>query len=225
MRKDFNKNIRSLKKLITSGVKLSSALQKIESQSFLDLYTYSVVLKTTNLLYSINLLISVGQILPAQILARVLIETKINLDYLILLLAEDSKVTERIPDAAMLHKNKLVMAAGWGGHKSPFKNWNKIIEEIKSKYSKEELKKIKKLGYFDCDLEKRAKKTKNAELYNHGYRQYSQNIHNFDMHEILEEGENNYYYQASRLGALLEAANKCGKAILATAKEVKKNLP
>jgi hypothetical protein len=209
--------------LITSGEDLAKSFDPVESTSLPQVYLQSMVYKTTNLLSSIFILVSAGQISDSQILARVLVEAKINLAYLLLLYNEEGdKAFVRVLDAILLQKNKAVLNIDWGQeYQTIFPNWDSILSEIKNHYSEEELKKIKQFGLFGCGIEERARKTENTKWYNNAYRIYSKNTHCLDMHEILAEQENNYEYLESREEALFNAIRVCASSIFLTCSEIR----
>jgi len=221
----MKKDLILIEKLINSGLDFSNSIEIPDDKNPLPaMYLQSIIIKTTSLLQSIGSLVYIGQISDAQILMRVLVEIKINLDYLFILVKkEGDKAFLRVFISETVHKNKLVNSVDWGkDYKKIFKNWDINIAELKNLFSKDEYKKIKNNGFYDCNLEERAKLTKNSKWYNNAYRQYSQNIHNLDIHEILAQKNNDHFYLFSRKKALLAMLPLCASSIFITCSKIKK---
>ncbi len=219
------KELTLIKNIIKSGLEFANEIEIPQNKNPLpDMYLKSIILRTSSLTESILGLAYVGQVSDAQILMRVLVEIKINLDYLLLLISkEKDNAFFRILAAQIAHKNKLVVTVDWDKEYSKkFPNWDKGMEEIKSHFTKEEYKKIKTNGLFGCKIDERARLTKNSRWYNNVYRQYSQNIHCLDMSETLTENNKDYKYTTSRIRALMAMLPLCASSIFITSSEIRK---
>jgi hypothetical protein len=221
----YKRQLNTIRKLVLSGDGFADSFGKIEQSDLPNIYLYTTIRKTTNLLRSIHHLVSVGQVSDAQILARVLIEVKINLAYLeVLVKKEGDRAFLRVLDAIMISRNKAVVNADWGvGYQKAFTNWTGTMAIVKSHFPTDEYAAIRRFGMFGCNIEERARRTKNSGLYNHAYRLYSKSVHGLDMNEILAEYENNYSYQASRAKTLLASVPVFASSIFLTCRTIQRN--
>ncbi len=154
----------------------------------------------------------------AQALVRILLELRLNFDCFIQMFKKDPKaVCLRVIDSMMLEKIKQQRTSDFSGldsipdAPSP-RDFEDAEREIVSRYSAQELNRLKKYGFTGVSIEERAKLSGNEELYNIIYRNFSRNIHSTDFMEILLEHEPqslrkfpNYY--EVRDGISLQAAH------------------
>jgi len=116
-------------------------------------------------------------------------ELRLNFDCFLNMASKDHKSTcLRIIDAMLLEKIKQQKASNFAGlgmiPDSPtIADFEKSEKEIASRYSEDDLKKIRKYGFTGLPIEQRAILTGHDEAYNIVYRNFSRNIHSTDYVE------------------------------------------
>jgi len=142
--------------------------------------------KSVNTFRAIQLLKGKRLIEEAWIMLRVLLETHVNFFYF---LKGDPKVMcQRYADAAILDKLKHLrevnfyegtsMAALHSRH-----NWEETETEIRTRYSAQELKSLRRNGFTGLSFEDRAKAVGLRTMYEACYRIASRSVHLFDPAE------------------------------------------
>jgi hypothetical protein len=180
---------------------------------------YAYLRKTIRLLISTRGLILRGFTEEAQIMARALIETKINFDYFLMIADEDyDKAFQRVFDSIMLDKIKALEAMDCTEHEVPYdeSGWSRIKSDIQSRYTEQEFKQLKKYGFSGISVEERTRRTGNKPYYDLVYRMYSRNVHATDTYEQLGYaiGEHFKKYEESRNLALLQAVFNCSVGVI-----------
>ncbi len=182
---EFHKRIEAIR---TIGSQLLKVLEEADDPERRGLVPYAFLRKSMRLLAAVSVLVedSLGE--EAQILVRALIETRINLEYFLLLAKENhGKALARVIDAKMLDKLKALRATDFkvGDSKIDEAKWKAIEDEIRGRYTEAEIEELKRHGFAGVSLEARAVKTGNRELYDLAYRLYSGHTHATDFHEHL----------------------------------------
>lgn len=205
--------------IISAGHNLLDVMKKEQRVDERNLIVYTFVRKIIRILASLVNLVKTGFEEEAQILARALIETRINCDYFLLMAKEDYKnATGRVIATLMLDKLKALRATNFkiGDQQIERKWWEKTEKEIKDSCGVALANKIKKYGFSGLPLEARALETGNKELYDLAYRLYSRNVHATDINEHLGDvltPERFPKYEETLLPAVLGASCICGKAV------------
>ncbi len=149
---------------------------------------YAFLRKSMGLLDAVLTLVEGGFAEEAQILARVLVETRIDVEYF-LLLAEQSHVRAlaRVIDAKMLDKLKALRATEFrlGDRGVERGKWEAFEREILDRHTDEDIDGLRRHGFAGVSLEARAAKTNNKALYDLAYRLYSGHVHATEIHEQL----------------------------------------
>jgi len=206
--------------IILAGHNLLDVMKQEQKVDERNLIVYTFVRKTIRIVASLMNLVKTGFEEEAQILARALIETRINCDYFLLMAKEDYKnATGRVIAALMFDKLKALRATNFkiGDQQIDRKWWEKTEKEIKDSCGEALSNKIKKYGFSGVSLEARAAKTGNKELYDLAYRLYSRNVHAMDINEQLGDvltPERFPKYEETLLPAVLAASCLCGKAVI-----------
>jgi hypothetical protein len=204
--------IDQIEALLALGFQLQEVVKERQPLEGKDLIAYAFLRKAMRILLSIRRLVHDGLEEEAQILCRALIETYINFDYFLKLAKvnfEDAFI--RVMDSMMLEKRKALESARYrfGDHEVNKEEWDEIVAAIKSKYSRRDIKKMRKYGFSGISLEARARGTDNLDCYNLVYRLYSKHIHGTDLNEQLQEVLVPDYiprYSGSRILSLLQAS-------------------
>ena len=141
--------------------------------------------KGTEILQAVNTLYAQHLEEPAQALIRILFELRINFDCFITMASQDTKNTViRVIDSMLLEKVKQARTSGFVGLPAEFK---RILEEdeqeMASRYTEKEFKRLRKYGFTGLPIEQRASLTGHEEAYNVVYRNFSRNIHSTDYVE------------------------------------------
>jgi hypothetical protein len=148
------------------------------------------VLKATRTLKAVIILFEGGLCEQAQALVRILFELRLNFDCFLQMASKDYRLAcFRIIDAMMLEKIKQQRASNFAGlgmiPDSPtIENFETAEKEIASRYTLEEIKRLKKYGFTGVPIEQRAKMTGHEEAYDIEYRNFSRNIHSTDYMEL-----------------------------------------
>lgn len=209
--------------IVLAGSKLLDFMTSRKKLAQKNFIVYGFVRKTTRILAAIRKLAVTGLHEEGQILARALIETRINLEYFLILIKQFGyKVaTGRIVAAMMIDKLKALRAVnfdfGGDGGRVDKAAWECIEKEIREAYGDDLFKKIRQHGFSGVSVEERAVATGNKELYHLGYRIYSRNVHANDMHEQFGGAfipEAFAQQKETMLGALDEAACNCGRLVI-----------
>ncbi len=152
------------------------------------LVPYAFLRKSLGLLDAVLVLVESDHPGEAQVLARVLVETRIDLEYFLMLAEQDHvRALARVLDAKMLDKLKALRATDFklGERQVDKEGWEQIEKEIRGRHTDEEIDGLKKHGFAGVSLEARAVKTGNKELYDLAYRLYSGHVHATEIHEQL----------------------------------------
>lgn len=206
--------------IISGGAQLLEILNRGEPISDRNLIVYAFLRKTVRLTVAFMVLVKAGFEEESQILARALIETRINFEYFLLMAKEDYKnATGRMSAALMLDKLKALRATDFriGDHEVDRKTWERIEKEIRDSCGEEIFEQIKRFGFSGLSLEARAVKTGNKELYDLAYRLYSRNVHATEIHEQLRRklgGEGLAGTEETLLPAVLDAAWACASVVV-----------
>jgi Family of unknown function (DUF5677) len=177
--------------LISLCEKLCSRMQervKVEGPHRITLGFFS---KATRTLKAIGLLYENNLNEEAQSLVRIIFETHIYFFMFLLMMREDPESTfYRVGDSMILEKVKQQRESKFVGldllpEKLTPEEMLQAEEEIKSRYSEEAFKKLKKYGFAGMNLEQCAIKTENKETYDIFYRNFSRNIHATDYMEFF----------------------------------------
>lgn len=220
LKKGIKTYIDQIEILLPLGIELLDFLKEKQPIQKSNIIIYAFLRKTVRLLKALICLVYEGLEEEAQILVRVLIETKINFDYFLKIASKDFDQTfNRIFDAVMLDKKKALESTGFiiNGHKEDSHKWYSIEEEIKNRYTNSEFKKLKNFGFSGLSLESRSIITNNKKLYNLAYRLYSKHIHSTDLNEQLQDILTPNIiprYSKTRILSLLQAAFNCSVNII-----------
>jgi hypothetical protein len=151
--------------------------------------------KGTDTLRAIQLLYKETLPLQGQILVRVIVEVRIDLEIILQLrssIGEVATVT-RIKDAMMLAKHKQQKASNFhgvdmvDGAVGP-EQFREIENTIVERIGKEAAECLRSKGFSGLNIEQRAKKVGLNDLYQVVYRNFSRNVHNTDYAELLSAG-------------------------------------
>jgi len=130
----------------------------------------------------------------AQSLVRILVELGINFSYFFIMLHKNPKqACRQIIDSSMIEKVKQQRASNFKGLEliadAPSReDFERTESEIISRYSPEEIKRLRKFGFTMLPLEQTAKLTGDSDVYNVVYRNFSRNVHSTDFmeHHLLQ---------------------------------------
>lgn len=153
-----------------------------------NLVIYAFLRKTIGLTSAIRVLVGAGFENEAQILARALIETRINFEYFLDMAKEDYKnVTGRVFASLILDKMKALRATNFmlGDQQVDREKWEGIEKQIRESCGEKIFDELKRFGFSGVSLEARAARTGNEDLYHMAYRMYSRNAYATDIHEQL----------------------------------------
>jgi len=172
----------------SAGTELLRVLEETEDHEGHFLVPYVFLRKCVRLLGAVDELIDSGFEEEAQILARVLVETRIDFEYFLLLAKETPEwALARVIDAKMLEKLKVLKAVDFkfGDAEINREKWQQIEEEIRGRHTDGEIEELRRHGFSGMPLEARAVKTGNKKLYDLAYRLYSGHTHATEIHEHL----------------------------------------
>jgi len=217
---EINTYLATMDSFVSLGEKLLHVMRAAQPPKERNLIIYALLRKTVKLLAAVKNLVLTGFEEEAQILVRVLIETRINFDYFLIMAKKDLyNAMGRVFAAVYLDKMKALEATDFILGKSYVDKsvWNKAKEEIKSRLPDSEFEKLKKYGFSGLPLEARASKTNNKQLYDLAYRLYSKNVHLTDIMEHLGsilKLKSFPEFEQTRIPALLQAACNCSFAVI-----------
>lgn len=184
------------------------------------------VRKTLRLLDAMKCLLMYQFDEEAQILARALFETRITVDYFLILAQKDYDETfRRYFDCVMLDKMRQIEALDFSilPPESDKNHWIEIKNEISARYAPKVLAMMKKHGFTCLSLEARAIKTGNKKLYDLVHRMYSRNVHSTDVTDQLTpyllSGKDDKEFDDTRIGMILNVAFLCGIGVIKAANE------
>lgn len=161
---------------------------EIEDEEGRTLVPYAFLRKSMRLFDAILVLVERDFAEEAQILARVLVETRIDVEYFLMLAEQDHvRALARVIDAKMVEKLKALSATDFrlGDREIDREEWRQIEEEIRGRHTDEEIERLRRHGFSGVSLEARAASTNNKELYDLAYRLYSGHVHATEIHEQL----------------------------------------
>ncbi|MBN1787566.1 MAG: hypothetical protein JW806_04145 [Sedimentisphaerales bacterium] len=176
--------------------------------------------KATRLIEALCLLIEEDYIQEAQILARTLLETKFAFDYVVQNKKNYDEVFQNFIDSLMLDKLKQIKVTNYEicPDKDVKESYLKTEEDIKSRYSTENLKQLRRFGFTGRSIRDLADSTGNMRLYNLAYRFYSRNIHVADANEsltqFLETKQDSEEYNESQFKMICEVICVAGQSVL-----------
>ena len=182
---EFRKRIAAIDAV---GNQLLKALEQADDPEGRALVPLAFLRKSMRLLAAVSVLVEQDLGEEAQVLVRALIETRINLEYFLLLAKENHrKALARILDAKMLDKLKALRATDFklGDSKIDEAKWKAIEDEIRGRHTEAEIEELKRHGFAGVSLEARAVKIGKKDLYDLAYRLYSGHTHATDFHEHL----------------------------------------
>jgi hypothetical protein len=111
---DIVEELKKIDLIVSAGDKLIDVMTQEQPVADRNLIVYALVHKSIRILAALKNLIVTGFANEAQILARALIETQINLDYFLTLAKEDYKsATGRVVAALMLDKLEALHATNF----------------------------------------------------------------------------------------------------------------
>ena len=175
--------------LLIKGFDLSFELDKvlrpIRADDIIKKVMNAFLFKANRSLCSVILLYKNNLNEEAQVFTRIMLELRIDFEYLIFSLNSDSKKTvERILDSIVLEKVKQMRASKFAGiPKNIIDDYAKYESDVIERYTENDLKRLKQNGFSMVSIEDRAKKTGHSEEYNIVYRNFSRNVHNNDLIE------------------------------------------
>jgi len=150
--------------------------------------------KSTDTLRAIQLLYSASLPIQAQVLVRVLIELRMDLEIFLRLLDENpDQAARRVLDAMMLEKIKQQRQSdfmGWElveGASTP-DDLLELEQALIEVYGKDTVRSMQRFGFSGLSVEDRARETGLNDLYNVVYRNFSRNVHATDYMEHLAQG-------------------------------------
>ena len=147
--------------------------------------------KATETLSAVNVLYAHHLEEPAQALIRVLFELRINFDCFRIMAAKDPHdAFSRLRDSMMLEKIKQARAAEFMGiPEEMIKNLENDEKDIASRYSTDDLNRMRKHGFTGVPIEQRASLTGHEAAYAVVYRNFSRNVHSTDYMESYLKSE------------------------------------
>ena len=133
--------------------------------------------------------------IQAQVLVRVLLEVRIDLEIFLRLTAEDPQQAVRlVTDAMMLEKVRQQRQTGFRGHElvdgvlTP-EALLALERKLLERYEENAAKALRQHGFSGLSVEARANELGLSELYNVVYRNFSRNVHGTDyMEHIRAQG-------------------------------------
>lgn len=130
----------------------------------------------------------------AQVLLRVVLETRINFDcYVKLCETDTAAASQRVLDAIALDKQKQQRASNYLGREviegfDPEEYYARVERELVERYGADEVKQMRKNGFTGMSVELRAKDVGLESRYQVVYRNFSRNVHSTDiMEHILKQ--------------------------------------
>ena len=151
----------------------------------------ALFLKAIDTLRGIQLLYQASLPVQAQVLVRVLLELRMDLDIFLGMLAENPEnAARRIIDAMMLEKVKQQRESNFAGLEyvegAPKREeFLELEKEIVGRYGKHDADRMRRYGFSGVSVEERARKTGLSDLYHVVYRNFSRNVHATDYMEHL----------------------------------------
>jgi hypothetical protein len=219
-KEEFHKRVAAIEMV---GNQLLKILEEVEDPEGRATMPYAFLRKSMRLLAAVTALVEDDLGEEAQVLVRVLIETRINSEYFLSLAQENhAKALARVIDAKMLDKQKALRATGFklGDSKIDEVKWKQIEEEIRGRHTEEEFEGLKRHGFAGISLEARAVKIGNRELYDLAYRLYSGHTHATDFHEHLRARlMPEWNLEDTLVPAVLGIACDCVAAVIRTGNE------
>ena len=131
--------------------------------------------------------------IPAQVLVRVLLEVRIDLEIFLRLTAEDpQKAARRVIDAMMLDKVRQQRQSDFQGlelvDEAPTPEALLVLEEkLFGQYGDTAARDMRRHGFSGLSIEGRANELGLSDLYNVIYRNFSRNVHGTDYMEHFRE--------------------------------------
>lgn len=147
--------------------------------------------KATETLSAVNVLYAHNLEEPAQALIRILFELRINFDCFRQMAAKDPHdAFSRLRDSMMIEKIKQARAASFMGiPEEMIKNLENDEQEIASRYTPDNLSRMRKHGFTGVPIEQRASLTGHEAAYSVVYRNFSRNVHSTDYMESYLKSE------------------------------------
>jgi hypothetical protein len=177
--------INLLKKGFDLSFELDKVLRPIRACDIIKKVMNAFLFKANRSLCSVILLYKNNLNEEGQIFTRIMLELRIDFEYLVFALNSDSeKTVERILDSIVLEKVKQMRASNFAGiPKGIIEDYTKYESDVIVRYTANDLKRLKQNGFSMVSIEDRAKKTGHSEEYNIIYRNFSRNVHNNDLIE------------------------------------------
>ena len=129
--------------------------------------------------------------IPGQVLVRVLLESRMDLELFLRLSAEDPRrATRRLVDTMMLEKVRQQRQSGFRGLElvdgAPSPEVLLALEErLVERYGKNCVRAMRRHGFSGLSVEERARELGLGDLYNVVYRNFSRNVHGTDYMEHI----------------------------------------
>lgn len=164
-------------------------LNKLRTQGPNDIFAHiygAFLHKAIETLAAVNVLYETSLEEQAQILVRVLFELRITFDCFLHMASKNTAADacRRVIDSMMLEKIKQARASDFVGIPSEVKqNLEKVEDEIKLRYSPEDVNRMRKHGFTGLPIEQRASMTGHEQAYSIVYRNFSRNVHSTDYVE------------------------------------------
>jgi hypothetical protein len=179
-----------LRRLVRLTTETSKALRELRKPPLIpDQILLAFLAKAADTLRAVVILQKHGLCHEAQALARVLFELRLSFDAFADMLIDDPrKASLRVWDTVMLEKIKQARASEFKGFEpgapTP-KDFNQHEKEIATRYSGEELARLKRYGFSGMSVERRAARSGLSDEYNICYRNFSRNVHSTDFTELF----------------------------------------
>ncbi|MEK6333940.1 MAG: DUF5677 domain-containing protein [Acidobacteriota bacterium] len=158
------------------------------------------------------------------ILVRTIFELRVTFDFFFDMYKEDPEnAVRRVCDAMLLQHLKQLESTDFFSRvpielrraslsrlstvEQDRATWERLKQDIESRYSAEEFRAIRKYGFTMMSVEARCKRLGHEEVYNIVYRAFSQNVHAIDFKdlvggELVDESWMNEYTQSRNVAAL-----------------------
>ncbi len=120
-----------------------------------------------------------------QILVRTMFELLLDFSFFTNILKTEPEIAgRRIIDSLIIEKAKQLRASNYDGVPENIKlDIEKWESEVKSRYSIDDIRKLRRYGFSMVSVEEKAKLTGHESIYNIMYRNFSRNSHNTDFME------------------------------------------
>ena len=180
-----------LRTLLDLCTDLCRALRQVPRDDVPKKFLLAFTMKATQTLRAIILLYENDLPQEVQSLVRVAFELRVTVEaFLDLLRTDPQRTCKLVLDSIMLEKVKQQRASDFKGIDlipgAPTReDLEKLEGEIANRYSVTELKKLRKHGFSEMNVEQRAQKAGCTDLYNIVYRNFSRNVHSADITELL----------------------------------------